>query len=302
MQSVPPEAVLRAATRWLQQLRGMSISRSQSFFASHPAYNDLTLTQYGLALRWLREIGFVTREGALSVSSSPAELALLQTVLMQARPVWLSDADRLILVPDDLPDDATSVGRALGLSPAETLAAVRTTWSKVDTAAREAVGAAGEIALFNLLANLPGVTVRHVAEYSDGFGYDIAVFGDGLRLNLEVKSTTRRGRLSVYLSRNEFEAMRADPSWRLIVVLIGPDQLAEAVGVIESAWVARHAPADSSPFARWESLRLDIPPGVVQRGVSEVCEWAGSQLSDQHVLKAGVGERPPAWITSVTTA
>jgi hypothetical protein len=297
MSSLPAEPILRAAGRWARYLQHSSMARANAIFASHPDYIDLTPTQYGAALGWLQQIGLVTGDGALTSSTSQIELAMFQAAVLHSRPLWLRDADQLISNPDDLPDDAISAGEVLGLAPCQTVAAVRAAWGKVDTSARKQIGSAGEAALAALLSELADATVDHVGAYADSLGYDIAVHGNGLHLNLEVKSTTRRGRLTVYLSRNEFEVMGEDSSWRLVVVLLGPDLKVEAVGTVDPKWVGHHAPADSSPFARWESVRLDIPPTAVQGGIAEVHEWAGAQLGEQHLLRTGVGERPPAWIT-----
>ena len=54
-------------------------------------------------------------------------------------------------------------------------------WGKVDTAARERVGAAGEAALVALLRERTDGRVDHVSTWSDGFGYDIA-FSTEIRL------------------------------------------------------------------------------------------------------------------------
>ncbi|QXJ22492.1 DUF3883 domain-containing protein [Actinomadura graeca] len=267
-------------------------------FANHPGYLDLTPTQYGTALTWLREVGIVTEDGSLAHSGSPVELALFEAALLNASPLWLRDADQLINMPDDLPEDAISAGEALGLSPRQATAVVHTAWGKVDAAARKQIGSAGEEALANLLTELTGVTVDYVADYADGLGYDIAVHADGLHLDLEVKTTTRRGRLTIYLSRNEYEVMRDNPAWRLTVVFLNSERQAGAVGTIDPGWVRRHAPADATPLGRWESVRFDIPPDAIQRGLTDISDWAGPRLSGRHLLRAGTGERPPAWISA----
>jgi hypothetical protein len=298
MPSLPAEPVLHAAGRWVQHLRHSSAARARAIFTAHPDYTDLTPTQYETALSWLEEMGMVSEDGLLRCDLNSVELALLEATVLHARPLWLRDADQLITSPDDLPDDVIMAGQALGLGPSEALAAVRTAWGKVDTTTRAELGAAGEAALTELLRDLTGVRVIYVAEYADGLGYDIRAEAADFRANLEVKTTTRRGRLTVYLSRNEFEVMRGDANWRLVVVLLGSERRADAVGTVDSSWISRQAPTDTSPLGRWESVRLDIPPGIVLGGLSSLGSSAIRQLGDQHLLRKGTGEKPPAWLTS----
>ncbi|WP_433475382.1 DUF3883 domain-containing protein [Spirillospora sp. CA-142024] len=265
-------------------------------FANHPDFVDLTPTQYGTALAWLKDLGIVSSDGALAHRGSPLELVLMEAAILHASPLWLRDADQLISTPDDLPNDAITIGEALGLSPRQATAVIHTAWGKFDAAAREQVGAAGEATLATLLKDVSGVHVDHVAEYADGLGYDISVQADGLCLNLEVKTTTRRGRLTIYLSRTEYEVMRDDPAWRLALVFLDADLQVGAVGTIEPGWIRQHTPADQSSVGRWESVRFDIPPSVIRRGISDVRDWAGTQLGACHPLRTGTGPHPPAWM------
>ena len=76
------------------------------------------------------------------------------------------------------PTDIVSAGEALGLDPIAVYEQLVSSWGKVDTAARERVGAAGEAALVDLLREKPDGRVDHVSTWSDGFGYDIAFSTD----------------------------------------------------------------------------------------------------------------------------
>ncbi|WP_177245219.1 DUF3883 domain-containing protein [Streptosporangium canum] len=278
--------------RWVNHLQHSSIDRTYSLFASHPAYRDLTLTQYSAALSWLRDTGVIDDRGRPAHVSGRMEIALLKSAFLHANPLWLQDADQLITTANDLPQDASAVGEALGLSSHEVLAAVRMSWGKIDTRTRQEVGSAGELALLRLLQEIGSVTATHVAAYADGLGYDVSVEGNGLCLHLEIKSTTRRGRLSIYLSRNEFEVMLTDPKWRLVVVLVGTDKEANAIGMVDSQWITDHAPVDTSSLGRWESVRLDIPPGVARSGITDL----NGQVSENHLLLAGAQEVRPSWL------
>ncbi|MEV7007267.1 DUF3883 domain-containing protein [Streptosporangium sp. NPDC051022] len=251
------------------------------------------MTQYGAALDWLRHTGMVTSEGRLSTVSNKMELALLKTAVAQADPLWLRDADQLITTSDDLPEDVVMAGEVLGLDPRETLAAVRAAWGKVDTTSRQEIGSAGEQALVRLLQDLGCLAVSYVAEYADGLGYDVAVDDEGFRLNLEVKSTTRRGRLTLYLSRNEFEVMLTDPQWRLVIVLVGTGKEADAIGTLDGRWITHHVPADTSSLGRWESVRFDVPADVVQNGIPDLIGWVPEE---DHLLRSGAGKTRPSWL------
>ncbi|MEV7969428.1 DUF3883 domain-containing protein [Sphaerisporangium sp. NPDC088356] len=250
------------------------------------------MTQYGAALEWLRRTGLVTRDGRLASDHSRMELALLQAAIAGADPLWLRDADQLITNSDDLPEDAAAAGAVLGLSSQETLAAVRVAWGKVDTSIRKEIGSAGEQALVRLLLDLGCLKVTHVAEYADGLGYDVEVSSDAFRLNLEVKATTRRGRLTLYISRNEFEVMLNDPHWRLVVVLVGQERQVEAIGTVNADWITQHVPHDTSALGRWESTRFDVPPLAVRGGIAELA----AHLDQDHLLRSGARESRPAWL------
>lgn len=74
-------------------------------------------------------------------------------------------------------------------------------------------GNSSTVAATRLERRWPGST-RHVALTDDGLGYDLAFSCRGRTLHLEVKTTGRRGRLVLYLSRHEHEVALLDPDWR----------------------------------------------------------------------------------------
>src|SRR5262245_54571514 len=123
-------------------------------------------------------------------------------------------------VTEELPDDRLEAASALALDEDSAFQCIVSIWGKVDAATRELVGARGEEQLVALLAASLSARVEHVSLQSDGLGYDIAVSERNFLSHLEVKSSTRQSRLSVFLSRNEFEVMRRDPSWALIAVTL----------------------------------------------------------------------------------
>lgn len=201
---------------------------------------------------------------------------------------WLPDADVLIRGTSEMPDDAVRAAEALGLELDDAFAAVCHEWGKVETEVRERIGTAGEQAVLALLAEFDGLWVEHVAAYSDGHGFDIAIEGSGLCGHLEVKATTRRGRLTIYLSRNEYEAMLRDPAWTLIAVRLDQDLCPAALATVDRNWINAVAPADRGSGARWASVRLDVPPGALRSGIHGM---AGNLPMPRPRILDGV----PAW-------
>ncbi|MFF8681702.1 protein NO VEIN domain-containing protein [Streptomyces sp. NPDC015237] len=145
----------------------------------------------------------------------PVNCSVFDAALAHSGMPWFQDADLLIRRPDEVPEDALRAAESLGITPEEAYARVRTTWGKVDTEERSRIGSAGELALLELLSGSAQGRVEHVAAWSDGHGYDIFIDAGQGSAHLEVKSTVRAGRLTIYISRNEYETMLRDPVWEL---------------------------------------------------------------------------------------
>ncbi|MET8786163.1 DUF3883 domain-containing protein [Streptomyces sp. NPDC004589] len=262
----PPEPVLRAAVRWLDRLPASGPARIRALFTAHSDFSDLTPTQYDAAYDWLGQAGLL--DGAHS--PIPAHRRVFDAAIAHSGALWLPDADLLIRGPDELPDDAVRTAQALGLGESEAYAQIAAVWGKVDADQRARIGAAGELALADLLTASTDASVEHVAAWADGYGYDIAVHAPHHRSHLEVKTTLRRSRLTVYLSRNEYETMLRDPHWELVAVRLAPDLQPEAVATLPKDWIAAQAPTDRGPHGRWESYRLDVPPGIPVPGIPRI--------------------------------
>ena len=249
---IPPDPVLRAATRWLDRLPTSSASRCRALFSTHQEYGDITPTQYEAAYAWLGDTGLLDNPlSTLPTTDRVFEAAILNTP-------WFADADVLVQRPEEIPDDAARAAAVLGLPEPAAFALIAGSWGKVDTEARERIGASGELALVELLERTPRTRVRHVSLISDGFGYDISAETARSLAHLEVKSTTRRERSIVFLSRNEFETMLRDPAWRLVVVRLSPQTHAIVeIEIADSTWIRKNVPADTG-LGRWESCRLDM--------------------------------------------
>ncbi|MFF0302488.1 DUF3883 domain-containing protein [Streptomyces sp. NPDC004562] len=268
-------------------------------FLSHPRLRDLTPTQYGAALDWLRREGILQSAGSTpaALSGKLAGLAVLRAAVAGAEPTWLLDADRTIRSAHDLPLDVVSAAEALGLGANDAVQVIKTVWGKVDTRARAALGAAGEQRLVELLTDALDAEVLHVSEVSDGLGYDILAGCADEALHLEVKTTNRRGRLAVYLSRNEYEVMCTDSEWRLVAVLLDDSGWIAGAGTVNRRWIAEAVPVDGSAHGRWESVRLDVPRAAVSPGVEGVRRWLRPQAAGG-VLDSGTidGLPAPQWL------
>lgn len=272
---LPPKPVLLAAKRWLETLPSSGgIPRAQALLTTHPQYSDLTPTQYAAALTWLRDVGLL--EGASALV--PAANQVLIAIFEKAAPPWVRDADELVQSPDELPSDVVAAGEALGMDADAVFGQLVSSWGKVDTATREKVGAAGEAALVTLLRDISGSRVDHVSTWSDGFGYDIAFSKGSVSAHLEVKSTTRRGRFTAYLSRHEYNVMLRDDQWTLVTVRLSNDLTIDGVGTVPNDWIAANVPCDSGPFGSWASCKLEIPVGVLSSGIPALGDAGASQL------------------------
>jgi hypothetical protein len=251
------------------------VPQAAALIRADAAYTDLSPTQYGSALDWLLEAGLVvdtngTRQLAADVqgaSDLECRQLLFDRSLLAMSPAWLVDADALISDTDELPQDALQLAALFDLNDNHALLGVRQVSGRVDLAARSRVGAEGEAALVALLeAEWPGAT-RHVALTDDGFGYDVSVSVDGFSWHLEVKTTVRRGRLVVYLSRHEFNVSRLDPAWRLVIVGLSDEGSIPALATVQAGVVQARVPADQHARGRWESVRLELAPSDLSRGL-----------------------------------
>jgi hypothetical protein len=275
---LPPEPVLVAVKRWLEVLPSSGgIPRAQALLTTHSQYSDLTPTQYAIALSWIRDLGLL----ATVDSPIPAANRVLSAIFELAAPAWVRDADELVQSPEELPSDIVAVGRALDVDADGVFEQLVSSWGKVYTAARERVGAAGEASLVALLREAGVGNVDHVSTRSDGFGYDIAFAHESTRAHLEVKSTTRAGRFTAYLSRHEYSVMLRDESWVLVTVRMTDELEIVGVGSVPSPWIAVNVPRDDGQYGKWASVKLEIPADAIVGGIP--------RLGD------GMADRLPGW-------
>lgn len=263
---MPPDPVLRAAVRWLERLPVSGVARIRALFTTHSDFSDITPTQYDAAYAWIQETNLLDRLHC----GVPVHCGVFDAAIVHGGVPWLRDADLLVRSPDELPEDALRAAEALGLTAEQAYAQVATTWGKVDTEERSRIGSAGELALFELLTEWAEGRVEHVAAWSDGYGYDIFVDTSQCSAHLEVKTTVRVGRLTVYISRNEYETMLRDPAWELVAVRLSSELKLAAVAVVPKSWIADHVSSDRTTHGRWESCRLDIPSEVPVPGIPSI--------------------------------
>ena len=272
---LPPEPILLAARRWLEILPSSGgIPRAQALLTTHRQYSDVSPTQYATALSWLRDLELLGKVG------SPIPLAnlVLGAIFENAAPPWVQDADELVQLPDELPTDIVSAGEVLGLDANGVYEQLVTSWGKVDAAVRERVGFAGEAALVSMLKESADSRVDHVSTWSDGFGYDIAFAQGAASAHLEVKSTTRTGRFTAYLSRHEYRVMLRDHRWVLVVVRLSADLDIVAVGSVPRDWIAAAVPRDAGSFGSWASCKLEVPGEVIEDRVTQLGVDVASRL------------------------
>jgi hypothetical protein len=195
---------------------------------------------------------------------------LLERAFEDDPPPWLRDAD--VLVPDTaaLPADAMRLATTLRLSDEVVLTTIRHVHGKIDLAERARIGIAGETALLELLESCWPRSTVHVSARDDGFGYDIDFRHRGSAWHLEVKSTTRRGRLSVHLSRHEHEVGLRDPNWRLLVLGLDESLRLATLATARHGQILARAPVDTCAEAAWQSVRHDIKFDDLETGLSFV--------------------------------
>lgn len=259
--------MLLAARRWLEIVPASGgIPRAQALLTTHRKYSDLSPTQYSTALAWLRDMDLLGFPG----SGAPPASRILAAIFENAAPSWFRDADELVRSPDELPSDIVFAGEALGVGTGDVYDQLVSSWGKVDTAERERVGAAGEAGLVQMLRDGTDGRVDHVSTWSDGFGYDISFSQEPVAAHIEVKSTTRAGRITAYLSRHECEVMLRDSDWTLVVVRLNTSLEVVGVGSVPKDWIAANVPRDSTPTVSWASCKVEVPSAVIENRVLQL--------------------------------
>lgn len=280
---IRPDAILIAATRWLELLPQSGEARARTILSTAPRYGDLTSTQYESALEWLRAVGLLENANP----PTPANHRVLIAAIETSDAPWLPNADEFGNDPRLLPDDVVAAANALEIDDATASGYVSAAWGKVDNERRVEVGSAGERALVELLESYTDATVEHVSLWSDGLGYDVLTSLHGVVHHLEVKSTTRLHRVSIYLSRNEFVTSARDDAWRLVILRLHPVDLSlRSIATVSTDWLAEQTPSDRGGFGTWQSCRLDVPRVVLSPGLADLTRFFGESIVDVRHLFA----------------
>jgi hypothetical protein len=297
---LPAKGVLEAANRWLSVLERSELPQAAAVIRTDPRFADLTQTQYAAALDWLvgtglledGPTGFVLTAIARGLSGQELAALFFGRSLETAKPPWLEDADLLASDPAFLPSDALTLAESLGLDENRAALVIRQVHGRIDLARRAEVGLAGEHALVELLEHeWPGCT-DHVSLKDDGLGYDIVLSIQGVTWHIEVKSTTRRGRLVLHISRQEFEVGHIDPDWRLVVLGLDSEYRLACIATVETIKLRERAPRDSPGGARWQSARYDFGPSSLQPGLRFLAAPSAPRETVAPVLSGVVENRP----------
>lgn len=285
----PPKAVVRAAAAWVNLLRTNTFAQASNLIHASARYADLTATQYAAGIDWLRNEQFLTDDGSLSAHLAcldpvaTSELLLLVS-LTSDPPAWLPDSDVLIEEPSELPLDAAAMAADLGVDEWSAVRTVHAARGLVDATFRKELGSTGEAALVALLESAWPGSCSHVALHADGLGYDVQFRQLAVSYHLEVKTTTRAGRLVIYLSRRECETAVSDARWKLVVVGLDPGGTIGALATLAPSKLLSRLPADTHAGVRWESIRVELSQHDLVAGLDFV-DAVGADLP--LVLTAG---------------
>jgi len=285
------KAVIEAAKAWLRVLQDAPENAAWPILQSNPTGPIFGTETYRKAIDWLEDItivegsdeGRVLAPRALGLSFRDQIALVFQASLAREQPPWLADADTSIASVVEIPPGALDVADALGLPPEEALIGIREVCGKIDLERRREIGLAGEMEVVRLLElSEPGCS-SHVALANDGFGYDVAYETETANLHLEVKATTRRGRLVVHLSRTEYDRSLLDPHWRLVIVGLTEELTLACVAHVAGDVLAFVAPEDrlgsmTQSTGKWSAAAIDLKRHDLRLGLpgmaSSCADWA----------------------------
>lgn len=294
--ALPPSALLVAAVHWLIELRDNNRALAYSTLTSAPAYRGTTPTQYMTAYDWLESTGLLNDPALRFLQPELLAEAVLQRATFSTKPPWLADADLNIREPDQIPDDALTASDALGLTPARCLEVIRICHVQADQEERARIGIAGELAVMKFLEQTGMGAAIRVSALSDAYGYDVEWQYPAGLAHLEVKATGRRGRLTIHLSRHEFEVSSRDPHWALIIVHVGDQDQPTALVRLSTSWIHSNAPKDSTLFGRWESVILNPPRAALSLGLGTPLPSLIPATSPLVTGFCGDAQAIPAWL------
>lgn len=302
--ALPRHAIAIAGARWIDLLSRSDEEMAWTIISSRRDYADLATHQYREARDWLLGIGaLLDTESGVQLSPELREathdLALLRVfelAVLASPPPWLEALNSEAIDEVDMPFGVEEFCNALGVQPLRAARAIHGIVSKVDPRRNEEIGSAGEEALFEALDEILPGNVTHVSLVSDHFGYDIAVDAIGVEWHIEVKTTTRKGRLMVYVTRHELEVAMRDPGWIMVVVGMDPNLQMLAIGTIRGSRLIKRRPRDFDGGSKWQVVGLEIRHDELERGLPFI--GAGLLATAPTILRTGTlgAETAPDWI------
>lgn len=255
--------VLIGAGRWLRLLAEASPSAAMAILMARPEYADLTNANYREAYEWLESVGLVDRNGP---DPSTSILRAFEAAVRSKDLSWTQDDSAFLPSPDLLPEPIRLAADNLGLDLSVAWQETLRIGAKLDLERRSRIGHLGEVALVEYLRST-GFEVEHLSLQSDGLGWDVLVRDGHFEAHVEVKSTTSRARLRIYLTRNEYEVSLRDDRWSLALLLIDESGALLRIAHSPKQTFVKLVPVDSHGGGRWESCRLDLSPKDLQRGL-----------------------------------
>lgn len=256
-----------AASRWVQELHARTVDEAILRLQLAPSYRDLTPTQYQRSLEWLRDIGMVDEVGLTRLEPIKSSLLeVLRHYLEQANPAWLDDFANNVNSAAELPIDLLQLVDGLRLPEFEILDLSSHVARKFDDTAQQELGALGERLLVESLRARTSATVEHVSLSDDTLGFDVLVSDHRNRAEVEVKTCRALRPVRFFLSRNEFEHMRASPRWVLQIVTVIDHRIAD-YWTVEPGWIEESAPRNVHDASRWESIQVVVPEDALVEGL-----------------------------------
>lgn len=145
---------------------------------------------------------------------------------------------------------------------------------KIDQELLATIGLGGEKEVINQLKKTlpPQLTsrIKHISLTDDSAGFDIAspsTIQNDFGCLLEVKTSSRPGRdFRFIISRNEARIASLNENWRLVAVLKYSEGY-RIIGHLTYAHFSSILPADSSPYAKWDSASVTVPVDLIVPGL-----------------------------------
>ena len=264
--SVAELAPRRSRDDWIRaaRLHGSHLAAATNLENPATELLDCNLATLGHSVEISPQLADLLHEPQTSLLRDIAQL-----ILIASPPVWL-----LLAVSEHgvdrefIPDNQLNALLWLEPSLDEMLQlAWRQITSSADLDRAKQIGNAGELFVVASLRHA-GLSVSHVAKFSDAFGYDIEV-RNPFPQKIEVKAAGPRTMGEFFLSRNEFTACRKHPDeWRLVQVVFTSaafitKQLdishVACVNEIDAAAIISLIPPDTEHFSWQESARIRAP-------------------------------------------